>query len=201
MAADDTGAAREVRTHAGAAPGVALPLGVAHDAGWVASSLELDGLDKQIDKLHHEVARGCGVSDRAYWILSAIEEAGGTAPLQELYTRWSYARQTVSSAVSSLVERGLVELAFAEGSRKRKVASLTEAGRAFSARHILPAMLAEERAFRTLTEAERAELLRLLRAYSEAIHVELGRLAGDGGDGDDDAPAGTGDEERGEHAR
>lgn len=154
-----------------------------HDAGWVASSLEWDRLDKQMDKLHHEVARGCGVSDRAYWILSAIEESGGTAPLQELYTRWSYARQTVSSAVSSLVERGLVELSYAEGSRKRKVASLTPVGREFSARHILPAMLAEERAFRTLTPEERCELLRLLRAYSDAIHVELGRLADDGDDG------------------
>ena len=47
-----------------------------HDAGWVASSLEWDRLDKAMDKLYHEVARGCGISDRAYWILSAIEESG-----------------------------------------------------------------------------------------------------------------------------
>lgn len=149
-----------------------------HDAGWVASSLEWDRLDKQMDKLHHEVARGCGISDRAYWILSAIEESGGTAPLQELYTRWSYARQTVSSSVSSLVERGLVELSYAEGSRKRKVASLTPAGRAFSERHIVPAMQAEERAFQTLSPHEQDELLRLLRRYSDAIRVELGCLTG-----------------------
>lgn len=52
-----------------------------HDAGWVASSLEWDRLDKAMDKLYHEVARGCGISDRAYWILSAIEESGGEQPL------------------------------------------------------------------------------------------------------------------------
>lgn len=51
-----------------------------HDAGWVASSLEWDRLDKAMDKLYHEVARGCGISDRAYWILSAIEESGGNSP-------------------------------------------------------------------------------------------------------------------------
>ena len=145
-----------------------------HDAGWVASSLEWDRLDKAMDKLYHEVARGCGISDRAYWILSAIEESGGTAPLQELYTRWSYARQTVSSSVSSLVDRGLVELSYVEGSRKRKVASLTPAGRAFSERHIVPAMQAEERAFHTLSPQEQDELLRLLHRYSDAIRVELG---------------------------
>lgn len=144
-----------------------------HDAGWVASSLEWDRLDKEMDKLHHEVARGCGISDKAYWILSAIEESGGTAPLQELYTRWSYARQTVSSSVSSLVDRGLVELSYVEGSRKRKVASLTPAGRAFSERHIVPAMQAEERAFQTLSPQEQDELLRLLHRYSDAIRVEL----------------------------
>lgn len=149
-----------------------------HDAGWVASSLEWDRLDKAMDKLYHEVARGCGISDRAYWILSAIEESGGTAPLQELYTRWSYARQTVSSSVSSLVDRGLVELSYVEGSRKRKVASLTPAGRAFSERHIVPAMQAEERAFQTLSPQEQDELLRLLHRYSDAIRVELGCFTG-----------------------
>ena len=149
-----------------------------HDAGWVASSLEWDRLDKAMDKLYHEVARGCGISDRAYWILSAIEESGGTAPLQELYTRWSYARQTVSSSVSSLVDRGLVELSYVEGSRKRKVASLTPAGRAFSERHIVPAMQAEEPAFPTLSPQEQDELLRLLHRYSDAIRVELGCFTG-----------------------
>ena len=140
---------------------------------------ELDHLYNEIDKLYHQYARGCGLSDCAYWMLYDVTFAGGKAPVQDLTSSWSYSKQTISSALKVLEERGLIELAFAEGSRKSKVATLTAAGAAFSEAHIVPAAQAEQRAFMVLSAQEQRELVRLVRRYAEALHEQIHAAAPD----------------------
>lgn len=134
---------------------------------------ELDLLYSEIDKLYHTYARGCGLSDCAYWMLYDLERAGGTLPLSQFSTSWSYSKQTINSAFKVLQERGLVELSFIEGSRKSKQAALTSEGRAFSAERIVPAIEAEERAFAALNPGEQAELVRLVRRYVDALEQQI----------------------------
>lgn len=134
---------------------------------------ELDLLYSEIDKLYHTYARGCGLSDCAYWMLYDLERAGGTLPLSQLSTSWSYSKQTINSAFKVLQERGLVELSFIEGSRKSKRASLTAEGRAFSAERIVPAIEAERRAFDALGPGEQRELVRLVRCYVDALERQI----------------------------
>ena len=137
------------------------------------SARELDYLYNEIEKLYHVYARGCGVSDCAYWMLYDLEVAGGALPLSDLTASWSYSKQTINSALKTLRERGLVELSYLEGSRKSKRAALTDDGRAFSARHIVPAIRAEERAFSHLGRDEQEELVRLVRRYADALDAQL----------------------------
>ena len=134
---------------------------------------ELDHLYNEIDKLYHQYARGCGLSDCAYWMLYDVTFAGGKAPVQDLTSSWSYSKQTISSALKVLEERGLINLTFAEGSRKSKVASLTAAGAAFSETYIVPAAQAEQRAFTVLSAQEQQELVRLVRRYAEALDEQI----------------------------
>ena len=136
---------------------------------------ELDYLYNEIDKLYHTFAHGCGISDCAYWMLYALEHAGGELPVGTLTTTWSYSKQTVNSALKTLEARGLVTLDYMEGSRKNKVAALTDAGRVFSEARIVPAIDAEHRAFATLAPEERRELVRLVRHYVDALDAEIGR--------------------------
>lgn len=159
-----------------------------------AAARQLDYLYNEVDKLYHVYARGCGVSDCAYWMLYDLEVAGGELPLSELTASWSYSKQTINSALKTLAERGLVELSFVPGSRKSKRARLTEAGQVFSRRHILPAIRAEERAFSFLSPAEQEELIRLVRRYTEALDAQLTAVeAADTGPGSDaEPPAGPG---------
>lgn len=138
-----------------------------------AAARQLDYLYNEVDKLYHVYARGCGVSDCAYWMLYDLEVAGGTLPLSELTASWSYSKQTINSALKTLRDRGLVELPFMEGSRKSKQAVLTEDGRVFSNRHIVPAIRAEDRAFSFLTPTEQQELVRLVRRYVDALDAQL----------------------------
>ena len=138
-----------------------------------AGPADLDYLYNMIDKLYHEYARGCGLSDCAYWMLYDLESAGGAMPQRELAEQWCYSKQTISSALKSLESKGLVVLDYEEGSRRSKVVALTDAGRAFSRRRIVPAMEAEKRAFMTLGASERFELLRLVRRYASALEQEI----------------------------
>lgn len=143
----------------------------------VASARELDALYQKTDKIYYEFARGCGLSETAYWILYALEVSGGSAPQARIVAGFSFSKQTVNSALKTLEGRGLVELGFVEGSRRDKLVTLTADGRAFGAERIVPAIEAEDRAFSSLSPAERAEFLRLTAAYIAAIDRELAQLA------------------------
>lgn len=138
-----------------------------------AEALALDRLYNEIDRLYHEFARRCGLSDCAYWLLYALEDAGGVLALRNLRDEWSYSKQTISSALKSLEAKGLVKLGYAEGGRKSKEFSLTEDGRTFCAAHLAPATHAEARAFGTLTADERATLAALTRRYADALAAEI----------------------------
>ena len=139
------------------------------------SARELDVLYRESDKIYYEFARGCGLSETAYWILYAVEVSGGTVTQSEIADAFSYSRQTVNSALKSLEAKGLVELSFAAGGRRAKLVSLTSGGRAFCDERI-PAIKAEDRAFASLAPDERRELVRLVGLYTRAIDGELRRL-------------------------
>ena len=151
---------------------------VPQPCAWTPS---IDQLYRETDRLYYTIARGCGISECAYWVMYAIEEAGGSSTMREVGERWAYSKQTVNSAVKTLEKKGLVELAFVEGSRKAKRLLFTEAGRELARRSIVPAMAAERRAFASLDAAERAELLRLIEKYTRAIDAEIGYVLRAGG--------------------
>lgn len=144
----------------------------------ITKPIELDYLYNAADKLYMQFARRCGISTCAYWMLYDLVRAEDTSSLTDLNDSWSYSKQTINSALKSLEARGLIERAFVEGSRRNKRATLTEAGRDFAARNILPAMQAEERAFRMLSERERAQLLTLTRKYARALEAEFASMHG-----------------------
>ena len=112
---------------------------------------------RQMDCLYNGFARSCGLSECAYWVMYEIEVSSGSASLRGMAEAFSLSKQTLSSAVKSLEAKGLIELSFEEGSRKNKVASFTEAGRAFS-------------------PEERERLVALVSRYARAIRRELDAL-------------------------
>lgn len=106
----------------------------------------------------------------------ALEVSGGSVTQGQIASDFSYSKQTVNSALKTLEARGLVALAPSADDRRSKLVSLTAAGRAFADERIRPAIAAEDRAFTSLAPAERAELVRLVRAYASAIDAEVARL-------------------------
>ncbi len=145
-----------------------------HDAA-PTDPRELDCLYKEADRIYYGFARRCGLSTCAYWMMYDIERAGGAMALRSLTDSWAFSKQTINSAIKSLEAKGLIELAFERGSRKNKVASFTDEGRAFAARYIVPAQQAERRAFCALPPEDRIALLALAREYTQALAEEFER--------------------------
>ena len=145
----------------------------------ITKPIELDYLYNAADKLYGRFARECGVSNCAYWMLYDLARDGGAIPITRLCGDWSYSKQTINSALKSLEARELIHLEYVAGSRRNKLAVMTDAGAAFAARHIRPAMEAEERAFCTLTPEERAIMMTLTRKYTAALEAEFARMAVD----------------------
>ena len=91
----------------------------------LTSAREIDVLYRESDKLYYELARDCGLSETAYWIMYALEVSGGSVTQRQIASDFSYSKQTVNSALKTLEARGLVELAPDEGDRRAKLVSLT----------------------------------------------------------------------------
>lgn len=140
---------------------------------WDERLIQLDYLYNTSDKLYTQFARSCGLSSCAYWMLYDLQRAGGAMPLRGLCDSWSYSKQTINSALKVLESRELIALDYCEGSRRNKMASLTEEGRAFNEANIVPAMEAEGRAFKKLDEDDRERLLALVGSYTAALEAEF----------------------------
>jgi DNA-binding MarR family transcriptional regulator len=140
------------------------------------TSRDIEVMYQEVDRLYYKLARGCGLSETAYWILYEIVMAGGSATQQAIAQTHSMSRQTVNSALKSLEQKGLVSISFAEGSRRSKVVKLTDAGQSLCDKRIVPGINAEKNAFDALPEQDRIEFVRLGREYAAAVRAEVERL-------------------------
>lgn len=125
---------------------------------------------KGIDRVYHEIARRSGLSDCAFWILYALRDAGTAMPQNELSQVWLYSRQTVSSTLRQLEERGLISVRYAAGSRRDKQISLTEDGERFTGVYIEPAMQAEKKALMALDAQDRDALIAGIDRYAGLLN-------------------------------
>ncbi len=144
---------------------------------WVES---FDRLYRKTDRLYYEISRECGLPESAYWVMYDIYIAGGSVSVRDIVATSCASKQTINSAIRHLEGKGLVRTEFCEGSRKAKLARLTETGREFAQTRIEPACAAERRAFGALTAPEQAEMLRLMDKYVEAVEAELDRIGKEG---------------------
>lgn len=138
---------------------------------------------KETDAVYHNAAVRFGLSDSAFWILYAISDSRRTYTQNELCSDWSYSKQTVNSAIQSLVRQGYVELEAVSGTRNSKTVRLTEAGKAFSAKTVQRLWEADQKAFGRLSEQEREAFLTLSEKYLMLFREEADRtLSSDAGE-------------------
>lgn len=112
-----------------------------------------------IDAAYDQIAVSCGVTSNIMNILTLLYKHRTPMTQNELSRELHLSRQTVTSVVDSLEERGLVKRSIAENDRRSRAITLTEEGRV-SGRRIGRAMRnVELAAFKKLTAQEQNALV------------------------------------------
>ena len=120
-------------------------------------------------QLYHRLARACGLSDCAFWLLYTMREEEGPLTQTQLSELLSLPKQTVNSALKKLVEAGVLRLEAVDGNLKNKRVCLTEQGEALLGHTVDRVIALEGAAVSHLAAEERAAMLsaeeKLLRAF------------------------------------
>ena len=91
---------------------------------------EYDRIMKRQDDLYHDYASKFGLSDISFWILYVLCESDKVYTQNHIADLWHFPRQSINSAVSSLVKQGYVSLEKLSAGNSKAI-KLTEDGREF----------------------------------------------------------------------
>mgnify|MGYP005898045153 FL=1 len=141
-----------------------------------ASEIQRDfnKFDKELDELYHETALKMGISDSAFCIFYILYNLGDGCLQKDICHEAFANKQTVNSSIRKLVQEGYIYLK--QGVGRDKHIFLTEAGKQFVEKYIVPVVQKENAAFTALKEEEQKELLRLANIYMESLREELNEL-------------------------
>lgn len=128
---------------------------------------------KEQDAIYHSVAVRHGLSDTALWVLYILSITEGDCTQQDLIRQCFFSKQTVNTAVTGLVKKGLLTLEMIPGTRNLKRLLLTEEGKAAAAQNVQLMREAEKRAYGTLSEAELEQYLALTEKLTLSLRKEM----------------------------
>ena len=131
-------------------------------------------LTTEMDALYHQSSLKLGISDSVSIVLYAIYESDGECLLSDIYKKSGLRKQTVNSAIRSLVAGGILYLQ-AYTKRAKKVL-LTQKGKAYVQETAARLYEAEVRAFDTWPEAEVEMYIQLMEKYARCFRQEIEKL-------------------------
>lgn len=138
--------------------------------------MQLNCYYKETDEIYHDISAAMGFSDSAMMILYGLCHAGHPCTQSELCETWSFKKQTVRSALHTLIRDGYVVLEPLPDNPHIKQIVLTEAGREIMEKTAVPLIEAEEAAFGALTAKERETLLYLTEKQVRCLRKEADTL-------------------------
>lgn len=80
---------------------------------------------KEVDAIYYKIATSFKLSESAFWILYMLADTGQECSQQEISRQLSISRQTVNSAIQSLVQKGYMFLERSSISSRRKNIRMT----------------------------------------------------------------------------
>ena len=133
---------------------------------------------KEQDSIYHNVAVKYGLSDTALWVLYNIYGAKDVITQQELCRQCFFAKQTVNTAITSLIKNGYVGLESISGTRNHKKIILTEKGVSLAESTIKPLVEAEKNAYAVLNSEEIKRYLDMTTRLTVSLREETEKLKG-----------------------
>ena len=109
---------------------------------------------KELVATYRDAVGHIGISENEYWIWYTLVLSDGEYSQRDLCDTWSFAKQTVNTIVSHMVQKGYAVLEVVPGTRNRKIIRLTEAGKEYGKRFVIPVHNASQRAIERLDPEE-----------------------------------------------
>lgn len=125
----------------------------------------LNKQEKKVNHIYSEIISSAGISGSAFWILYALSDSAQEYTQQRFSEEWSFPKQTVKSAIKSLVEKGYISLSCISNQRKEKSIRLTSDGNLFMQKCVKPVLEAEQMAFSKMTVHEQLLYVELAQKY------------------------------------
>ena len=135
---------------------------------------KINYLTSEMNGLYHQASLKLGITDTISIVLYAIYDAGGECLLGEIQKNSGISKQTIHSAIRSLVEEGMIQLTPYDG-RSKKV-SFTSKGQQYAEETVARLYQAEIAAFHSWSEEEVATCIRLMEKYNESFRREMEKL-------------------------
>ena len=136
-------------------------------------NITLNQIYKKQSELYHNYAVRYGFSDAAFWVLYSLCETDEVYTQNALAEMWCFPKQTVNSAISSLVKTGYIKLEQIAIARNSKAVKLTELGTDICSSIIIPLIEAEQRALLKMTKMERDMFIALSEKQYKLFQSEI----------------------------
>lgn len=129
---------------------------------------------KELDGVYRKAVSHTGISENEFWIWYTLIALEGEYSQQDICTLRSLSKQTVNTIVSNMVQKGFAILEVVPGTRNRKNICLTESGKQYGEKMIMPIYDAELRAIVRLSPDELnaciVSLTKFISILKEEIH-------------------------------
>lgn len=133
---------------------------------------KLNHQNKEVDAIYYKIASAWGLSESTFWILYTIAKSPHEYSQQDICTELSISKTTVNSAIQSLAQKGYVFLERDSDSARKKIVRMTEYGKQFVKRHIVPLQKTEQKAFLKMDIQERESYIDLSQKYIANLREE-----------------------------
>lgn len=132
---------------------------------------------KELAALYHGAASNkAGKSVNEFWIWYALLVLGGEYSQQDICDTWSLPKQTVNTIITNLVKKGYMTLEADPGTRNRKIIRVSEEGKVYGEKIVMPVYEAEVRAIKQISEKERVVFISMLGKYIDLLKKEIEAL-------------------------
>ena len=135
--------------------------------------VQLNQHEKRIESLYRKAAASLGLSDCAMWIIYLLLTQESEMTQQDMGEYLMFPKQTINSAVSSLLKKGYVELHPLSNAKNKKAVSLTAAGRQFTKDSVDRVILAEKRAMLKMSDDKMEQFIKLSEEYLCLLEKEF----------------------------
>lgn len=137
--------------------------------------VQLNRIFKRYDDIYRRAARKFNLPELSLWILYALRE-NAECTQKDLVEQLLQSKQSIHSALKTLVQDGYVELEYQDNNHRSKYIRLTEKGSTLAEGTADKIVEAEHKAFLRLANEERVMILELLGRLTSVMNAEMEKI-------------------------